>query len=83
MIDLLAQLTYLTETFYFLEYGFIIKGIAQKQPNESNIGQGMGKGCRPSMPSPGMPPPLNIHVLFTHPEALNSILLGFYEGFLT
>lgn len=73
LVNLLEQLTELRETFYSLDYRFIMKGYNSRTARQKRcIGQGMGKRWRAPMLSQMTPLSPNLHV-FTSQE-----LLGFY-----
>ena len=76
-INLLEQLTELRETFYLLDYWFIIKGYNSGTARLKRcIGQSKGKGLGVSTPSPSLLLPPNLHV-FTYPEAFRTPSFGF------
>ena len=69
-INLLEWLTDLRETFYLLDYRFIIKGCNSGTARWKRCrGQGMGKGHGASTPSPSVPLSWHLHV-FTNSETL-------------
>ena len=70
--NLFEWLTELTETFYLLDYQFIIKGYNSRIARwKRHVGQGVGKDCGASVPSPGAP---HLHV-FTNTKIL--LILSF------
>lgn len=84
LINLLGKLTECREMFYLLDYQLIIKGYNWRTARwKRYIGQHIGKKQGASRPSTGMLLFWNL-LMFTNPEALQSLLLkGFYGGFIT
>ncbi|KAF0875920.1 FHR5 protein, partial [Crocuta crocuta] len=77
LINLLEQLTELRETFYLLDYGFIIKGYNSGTARWKRcIGQGMGKGHRTSMPFPATTFPTS-PCIYQPRNSQNLVLLKF------
>ena len=72
-INFLEQLTGLRETFYLLDYQFILKGFKSgKARGKRCIEQGGEKGGGASMPSLGSPLSRHLHV-DTNLEALRTL----------
>lgn len=83
LINLLEHLTELRETFYLLDYQFVIRVYSSGTARwKTWIGQGMGKGKELPYPlqAPSHLTPLRVHQLGS---SLNSILSDFYRGFTT
>ena len=79
-VNLLEQLPELRETFYLLDYWFIMKEYNSGTARwKKYIGQSMGKGHWASMPSLSTPVFPNLHV-FTPPEALQILSFWFFRG---
>ena len=72
-INLLKWLTELRETFYLLDYWFIIKQY-NLENNQIKEGKVHGMGCIASMSSSSMPLSPNLHV-YQHRSSLNPVLL--------
>ena len=84
LIDFLEWLPEFKETFYLLEYWFIIEGYNSKTAIWKRcIEQGMGKGCGASIPSQCIHFP-QIFMCSPPKSNLNPVLLGFFcGGFIT
>ena len=63
LIDLLAQLTELTETFYLLDYQYSMRGYNSATARQRRcIGHSMRNECGAAVPSLGLPLSSHLHV---------------------
>ena len=82
LINLLEQFTKPRETFYLLDHQFIIKRYNQERPGRIDA-QGKGQGKDTECPCPLCPHHCPSISTYSPTQKLSeSLLLGFYEGFI-